>query len=307
MTSLDALSLTPSAREWFAQTTSARVLNSFDRACNLINQNNTILALVTSERGLTPFAMVVASEDRFPFRAVTESSAVTIEGNRLDVGSLRIAVGRARWWNPIPEWAAVRRLFADNAELPEALLATALDVAPEGSLLELCPHPGPACAPRSGRGWRKASGGGVRQALLARARQGATELVSGLQLGSLAQCVVGAKMLAGVGGGLTPAGDDFIVGVLLAARAGLCGEGREQLGPAIAEAAAPATTALSAAYLRAAARGECISPWHDLFAALMQLDEYAIYESVRALTSIGHTSGADALAGFLFIHTKELS
>ncbi|MBI3241160.1 MAG: DUF2877 domain-containing protein [Chloroflexi bacterium] len=295
MISLAAISLTPSAREWLSATTTARVLNSFDRACNLINQNNDILALVASERGLTPFAMVVASEERFPFRAVTESSIVRIESRRFSVGPLQITIDTPRLWNPIPDWAAVRQMFADHFELPEALPATALEVSPAGSLLELflSPERRTASAP-----------------MLDRAAQGANKLVAGLHAGSLEQCVAGAKMLAGAGGGLTPAGDDFIVGVLLAAWAGLFGErseGREQMGQAIAQTAAPLTTTLSAAYLHAAARGECMIHWHDLFAALLASNESAVREALRALTSVGHTSGADALAGFLFVGVKELS
>jgi len=71
----------------------------------------------------------------------------------------------------------------------------------------------------------------------------------------------------------------------------------------VAKAMAPRTTALSAAYLRAAARGECAAPWHDFFAALTEpaapARRAALAAAVEALFAIGHTSGADGLAGFL--------
>ena len=232
---LTALSLTPAAREWLSHTTSARVLNVFDRACNLINQEEAILALVTSERGLTPFAMVVAPAARTPFRAVSETSAVRVESNRLRVGDLQIEFGAASVWNPTPDWPAVRRLFADQAGLIEALTAAAIEAAPAGSLLEL---------------FSRAEARTTNALMLERTREGAVMLGNGLRGGAVEGCVAGAKRLAGLGGGLTPAGDDFIVGVLLAVWAGLYGDGREQLGVAIAGAAAPSTTALSAAYLR---------------------------------------------------------
>jgi phosphohistidine swiveling domain-containing protein len=290
---LTALFLTPSAREWITRTTTARVLNAFERACNLINQDDAILALVTSERGLTPFALVVASEDRTPFRAVTVASTVKVEPNRLSLDSLHINFESATLWNPVPDWPALRRMLADNPPLLEALTTTAMEVTVKGSLLELYrSHSSPLL--HSGEGGR-----GLEQIVFERARRGGGELVSGLLGGSVERCLAGAKLLAGLGGGLTPAGDDFMVGVLLAAWGGLYGEGREVLGSLIVGAAAPLTTTLSVEYLRAAARGECIQDWHALFGALLTSDAPAIHEAVQALTSIGHTSGADALAGFL--------
>ena len=98
---------------------------------------------------------------------------------------------------------------------------------------------------------------------------------------------------------MTPAGDDFIVGVLLAVWAGRFGPQAETLCEPLAEIAAARTTLLSAAYLRAAARGECMQPWHALFHALCASSTDHLPRATRDLLSIGHTSGADALAGFL--------
>jgi Protein of unknown function (DUF2877) len=63
--------------------------------------------------------------------------------------------------------------------------------------------------------------------------------------------------------------------------------------------AAPLTTTVSGAYLRAAAAGGASAPWHDLVEALVGEDDGAIEAAVARLTRIGHTSGADALAGFV--------
>lgn len=291
---LTALSLAPAALNWLATTKTARVLNVFDRACNLINQDNAVLALVTSERGLTPFGMVVASADRTPFRAVSATSAVRVEADRLIVGPLQINFASASLWTPIPDWPALRRMFAASPSRLDELSATVAESAIAGSLLDLYLTP----LTRS-----TVSGEGVRQqAMLDRARRGAMELVHGLITGSPEACLAGAKALAGLGGGLTPAGDDFIVGVLLAAWAGLYGEGREPLRDEIAEVAASLTTTLSAAYLRAAARGECMAHWHRLFEALLRPDAEAVRAAIAALMAIGHTSGADALAGFLAVY-----
>jgi hypothetical protein len=67
------------------------------------------------------------------------------------------------------------------------------------------------------------------------------------------------------------------------------------------KAAAPKTTLLSAAFLRAASRGECSAPWHDLLAAMEDRRERRVAAAIRNVVSRGHTSGADALAGFVWM------
>jgi hypothetical protein len=87
----------------------------------------------------------------------------------------------------------------------------------------------------------------------------------------------------------------------LAAWAGLYGEERVGLFNPIASTAASLTTTLSAAYLKSAAAGECIDHWHRLFTALAQPDVDVLAQATKSLMSIGHTSGADGLAGFLAV------
>ncbi|MBI4769095.1 MAG: DUF2877 domain-containing protein [Chloroflexi bacterium] len=146
----------------------------------------------------------------------------------------------------------------------------------------------------------------VRRALV-----GAEALARGLRSGAGEALREGARLLAGVGGGLTPAGDDFIVGAMLAAWAGLAGPGAESRCPAIVEAAAPLTTALSAAFLRAAARGECSEQWHTLFESLavgqigdwrLEIGDWTPCVEIGGVLAVGHTSGADALAGLLWVY-----
>ncbi|MBP7691832.1 MAG: DUF2877 domain-containing protein, partial [Anaerolineales bacterium] len=140
---------------------------------------------------------------------------------------------------------------------------------------------------------------GAGTPLLARVAAGAADLTGGLAARDAARAVAGARYLAGVGGGLTPAGDDFIVGALLAVWAGRAGAGADALAEPVAAAAAPLTTTLSAAYVRAAARGEGSAYWHALLAALAAGADWR--PALRDLLAVGHTSGADALAGFLSV------
>jgi hypothetical protein len=280
--------ITLAARRWLRTTQSARLLNNFDRACNLINQDDTVLALVTSDRGLTPFGLVITTPDPTPFASLQPDSPVTLDGSRLSIGDLVIETDQAVHWAPSPNWASIRTLFTAEPDRLLQLAALALDNAPSGSLLDLySPEPSHAM-----------------QGLLNRVRPNGLKLVDGLKTDNEALCLESVKGLAGLGGGLTPAGDDFIVGVLLAAWAGLYGErseGRGQMFNAIASTAASLTTTLSAAYLKSAAAGECIDHWHRLLAALQQPKMDIIRTSAVSLMSIGHTSGADGLAGFLAV------
>ena len=284
---LRAIAITPAARAWLARPARARVLNVFERACNLVDERGEVLAVVTSERGLTPFAVMVPALDRAPFRGLTETSEIVVAPSALRLGLVAIETTGARLWDPAPDWPAIRPLFA-GPEALEALAAGADGRGPAGSLLELFDPAEPASA--------------LPAAVRDRARAGALALVAGWRAGSLEMAAAGARRLAGLGGGLTPAGDDFILGTLLGAWAGLYGTAARDaaaMAEGIAEAAAPLTTTLSAAYLRSAARGECSAYWHDLFAALVRREPAGVQPALSALLAVGHTSGADALAGFL--------
>ena len=108
----------------------------------------------------------------------------------------------------------------------------------------------------------------------------------------------GGELLAGLGGGLTPAGDDFLTGVML--WAWLAHPEAQGFCRRLLEASAARTMMLSAAFLRCAAAGECSAAWHDLLAALDGGTARQVAEAVKSVLSFGHSSGADALAGFFW-------
>jgi hypothetical protein len=97
-----------------------------------------------------------------------------------------------------------------------------------------------------------------------------------------------AAQLIGLGPGLTPSGDDYLGGMLVALR--LAGRGVQADGlwrwlePRLKER----TSALSAAHLAAAAAGEA----HEALHAVLNGSA-----SLELLDAVGHTSGWDALAG----------
>ena len=128
-------------------------------------------------------------------------------------------------------------------------------------------------------------------------------MLAGLRAGRESDIARGTELLAGLGPGLTPAGDDFLLGFM--ARIWL----EPALLPAawtapdlcqhIAQTAAPRTTRLSRAWLIHAARGHFAEPWHDLVTALAANDKSAILHAGARILRIGATSGRDAMTGFL--------
>ncbi len=138
------------------------------------------------------------------------------------------------------------------------------------------------------------------------------------------------RNLIGLGPGLTPAGDDWLAGWLLAlwtappapspgaetsppapspARRGEANSplpwqgGGEGGGRSVAEiilATAARTTILSRAFLACAAAGEADESWHDLLNALAsESANQRISESTRVILAHGATSGAAMLMGFV--------
>jgi uncharacterized protein DUF2877 len=112
--------------------------------------------------------------------------------------------------------------------------------------------------------------------------------------------VAAAACLLGNGPGLTPSGDDVLAGFLAGAAA--FGLDASELREAIADLAPARTTALSAALLWHAARGECIDEVAAVAAVLTDHRSIGAEQTERAvsqLRSVGHTSGAALALGLV--------
>lgn len=102
-----------------------------------------------------------------------------------------------------------------------------------------------------------------------------------------------AAGLAGLGSGLTPAGDDVLAGILLVGA--LAGDGAANELVLVANEAQ--THEISRAFLRWAALGQSIAPVHQLLAALTEQDHPLIERAQMAVAAMGSSSGADLLLG----------
>ncbi|MER5437911.1 DUF2877 domain-containing protein [Streptomyces sp. NPDC002790] len=131
--------------------------------------------------------------------------------------------------------------------------------------------------------------------LAAEARPAATVLVRALAHGAVGAGRRAADDLLGLGPGATPSGDDFLCGLLLAARLSPLPATWLPVLVATAEQAGTRTPPVSAALLRHAADGHCIPQVAALLHAAATGADLAA--PVSDLLAVGHSSGSDLLHG----------
>lgn len=246
-------------------------LSRHDHACNFQSANGLLIALVTTEHGNGPFHIVLPNR----LLPIIKNSD-TIHGQwrcgQLFIGPLQISLQKAAIWQPdLPplQYLSINALSSLREEFnqePTSLLHS------------------------------------KSAAIYGRARRGIDALQTGFAQGDNDKIGAGAKRLAGLGPGLTPAGDDFLVGFLAAIYACRL-QIDEQLtmrSQLIAQTAAAHTTQLSARWLRCAGQGHFGEAWHHLIMALNSNIGTTIMTTAHRILTTGATSGVDAMSGFLF-------
>ena len=123
-------------------------------------------------------------------------------------------------------------------------------------------------------------------------------LFTGIADHTLAMIRGSATRLVGLGQGITPDGDDIMLGALLAAWMTEPGTFSIDLGEALLETAGDRTTLISLAWLRAAARGECTEHWHSTLKAIRTMSKKEFLQGSLQIYQQGHSSGWSGLRGF---------
>jgi hypothetical protein len=280
---LRAASIAPRAKTWLAETKQAHILYAFERVINIVNQESEVLTLASSRIGNGPFSLVLEPGD-FP-SDIEASAAVLAFENGLWLGDWLIDAEDAELWNPMPNWETLRADQSTHAWAAGILATLLTEHAEADSLARLVLDPA-ANSPLPAR-------------ILQAAEQNIPLLWSGIQNRDAANLRQAAKGLGGIGPGLTPAGDDLLLGAMHGLWATLLPEEAQSFGTLLANAAIPRTHALSAAWLQAGASGEAAEPWHTLVAAIADRDEIELRSAAMRILPTGHTSGSDALGGFL--------
>jgi hypothetical protein len=231
----------------------------FDEVCNLINENREIISIVNPEIGNGPFNLVLEEPISFTQHLNVESK-VSIQANQILLGELPVSFAYAQMWNPIPRWEKLRK---QKTEIINRL-----------NLLQI-EH--------------------ENEAIL----QFSDSLSSAIVNTNIPAIKNISSKLAGLGIGLTPAGDDYLMGAMYAARMIHPEQIAKQISEEIANVAVPLTTSLSGAWIKSASKGEAGEVWHEFFDAL--LADANIYLPMSKILSVGETSGSDAVMGFLSV------
>jgi Protein of unknown function (DUF2877) len=240
---------------------------------SLSGRADVALAVCTSDAVRVPFGVrlgVPAASS--PLAGLRTGDPVTVADRVVSAGTLEVTV--ARWWNARPPLGQVTD--GDLASWEAAL--------------------------QWARGQHRREPG-----------LGDQDAESGRFAGALArrdapQAIAAAHRLIGRGPGSTPSGDDLIGSALAAmhvlapshpAAAALWAACGKALATAVTLRPEASTTAVSAALLRYAARGEPIGEVADVLrcAAGAHGGQHAARAAALRLLAIGHSSGADCLQG----------
>lgn len=277
---LQAVSLSPAAQAWLATTQQAYVLHVFEHVINLVNQEGDVLSLAHQALGNGPFSLLLEAMPE----GIAISSQLLVFENGLWFGEWLVDAEEAVLWQPRPDWHALQAQ-SDFGWVVNAITQILQVEATDESLAHLVVSP-------LGRSTLPAR---IQQA----AEQHMPLLWQALKANDPSLAAQAAKGLAGLGPGLTPAGDDLLLGALFALWASAPSPVAEALGHSIGSAAIPRTHQLSAAWLAAGMRGEAPELWHKLFVAIANNDVQSLGQVAMRILPTGHSSGADALAGFI--------
>jgi hypothetical protein len=282
MPSLKAQSISTTIRAWLHNPHHARILHLFGQAINLI-AGDTVIAIVTPAIGDGPFNIVIPPID-FTHHT-TPADPVRLSPTEIHIGPLTIDLSAAALWNPHPDWNHLRQNCALLQRQAPIIYSALHQRAPANSLARLIvdlPDPSSDLDARfvdtTRQHWRN-----IYQAAL--------------DLDQVA-CTTYVKRLVGLGSGLTPAGDDWLLGCALVAHLDLPSPAAASILLNAARSAAPGTTPLSMNWLLAAAAGAFNANWHALLDSCLRADSDAVRRTASRIIVHGHTSGADAIAGY---------
>jgi hypothetical protein len=285
MLKLEVTTITPRAKILLEHGQKARILNVFESSINLVNSHSGVLSLVSSSIGPGPFSAVVepvskTNDGCFDFRDhIHAGSKVHATLERLAIDDLRIVNNNSRSWDPRANWEDIKP--GQIKQFLPILTNQILELAPVESLV----------APILK---------GIYQAFHHQKAAAAWEQLSnGIKCTDQPKFNEGAVNLAGLGPGLTPAGDDFLMGIIYSLWANGEFKSRKSMIKKIIQLAGKRTTTLSRAWLEAAGCGEAADPWHDLVRGIIRDDLTLVEETIKDILDIGSSSGADALAGFV--------
>jgi hypothetical protein len=272
------------------------VLAVFRRTFYCIDDEDALFCMGSPAVGRAPLTVLCAVSQPINWRAsnLRAGARADFDGRSLIVdGRFVFPFVGARIWNPPRELARIdRRAVASGLS---ALAAEARCRAPRdgfGPLIErLCRAPAADPSPIPSTPLARAASRGIA-ALGTWLREGPFGAGAGVPALPSAP-----EDLIGLGPGLSPSGDDFLGGVMIALRALGAGAAAQALAGRLLPLARRKTPFISYAHLRCAAEGVGAEPLHRAVAAVAAPSARDIGVSLDDLDRFGATSGWDALAG----------
>jgi len=266
----------------------------YRQACNLELSDGALVTLLGREAGNLPHGIRCALPEPEDFQVwLRAGQAVAADGLllRIPEAGMAIGLGGAARWQCGLDGCAIDPDAESSARILHAARLALRQHAPQGGFAPLLLRD-------------EVPGSWLEQAML---RRLATTLPALSQAGSSLDCAAAAQalgQLAGLGPGLTPSGDDFIVGYLAALHARCSREPPlpsfvEGLVPALAQLAAAANV-ISRQFLLNALAGEFSELLAQVVSAIAACDGPLLQQSIARLARVGHSSGADSLVGLLF-------
>ncbi len=251
-------------------------------ACVFLTDTLKVVSLVSPQIGPGPLNLVL------PIQNVGEQLGQApigwIAHGEIQLDSTSIALGEAEIWDPSPDWNRIRDQVLSQTFSWAAILQEAPAYAGAKSLKE----------------WLDVEGPDSTFASQIMDKTGAfDDLLYGYRDGDRLRCLQGATGLVGWGPGLTPLGDDLLIGFLLASYLFKPIKVAKADGKNLVAAVKGRTTTLSEAFLLVASEGKCGRDWHDLFRGMVTDDLSLQKQAIQEIISTGHSSGSAALAAFL--------
>lgn len=260
----------------------ARVHSVFARVVNVQLAGERLLSLACRLADDAPDSVVVDLDSWSSFD-IAPGTDVRLADGWIDIGSrLSIELDDARPWQPR------RPVYAQDTARLRANVPAA-----QGYL----DHHG------KGLGLRRAAGSNrtdLERAMVTAFRRNAEGLCDALARDDETLANEHVDVLVGLGPGLTPSGDDFLLGLLAVLNiSGSPEHAWRPIGDRVVERAQMQTHLISAAALRHAAKGRVRASVIDLCDALMHACPTAMRHALNRVMRIGASSGSEIALGVL--------
>lgn len=263
-----AISITEDVQTILRENHGLRILHCFEQVWNLIDEQNRVLSVVSHKVGNSPLNLVVDG-DYLP--RLDADSTIFCTPLQISTAQHKIDVRSASIW---------------NATLPSQSASQICTIARHCIDL-LAKFDNHSLFAKQGRTR-------LEQIMQAQLIQGADAMIRALKSQKEAELSDAVLRLAGQGIGLTPSGDDWLMGCMLA----LYQFGYANDAQQIANCAAKNTSPFSACLLQMAGEGKASDLWHKLLTAEWSLE---IETAILNILAYGYSSGADALYGFVAV------